>query len=213
MSVEYTSVTQDVENQMHIHNTMIETDDSTCSICKETLVNTERYISSCNHTYHYNCIHRHMLTLNATCPLCRKEIKLNKLISNTQIERSFINEFFNADIGNFYLVTATIYQCIIFPTVLFNISVLFVAFVGLIKFKFEPLVENYFIVSLILGTVQSLVNSRVRAILDEYYKTHQQTERFGKTEVTMLQVLWTILYLALVIYTIYVISFLSNHIL
>lgn len=200
MSLGYTQVTQDVENQLH--DTTIVTDDSMCSICKETLVGTERYTTCCSHTFHYNCVHRHMLTPKASCPLCRGKIKLNTQIDNVKTERSFAHEFFNVDVGNFYIVTGIIYLFIVVPVTIFNISALFVAFAGLIKFKFEHIVMAYFMTSLVFGVIQSLVNSRTRAILDEYYETHQPTERFGKNEITILQIVWTMLYLAMCAFTI-----------
>lgn len=42
-----------------------------CSICLEKIVNDDKYITSCNHTFHEECIARWML-LNHNCPLCRK---------------------------------------------------------------------------------------------------------------------------------------------
>lgn len=204
MSLNYTPVTQNSVNQMH--SVTIVTDDSMCSICSETLVGTERYTACCDHTFHYNCVHRHMLTPQATCPLCRGKIKLNTKLENTQTEKSFLHTFFNVDVGNFYLVTGILYQCVVIPMVFFNISAIFVAVAGLIKFKFENFVTIYFSISLALGIVQSLINMRVRDILDKYYETHQPTERFGKTEVTMLQIIWSILYLGMCGFTIYIIS-------
>jgi hypothetical protein len=178
------------------------TDDSVCSICREALIGTERYTSCCEHVFHYNCIHHHKLTINAKCPLCRKEIKLNKQYDATQDEKSFLHKFFNFDVKNFYVVTGIIYQIYIFLGTFFNVSSVFVSLAGLIKFKLEYHIMIYFIISLVLGSIQLLVNSRVRHTLDEYYETHDSTEYFGKTEVTNLQIIWSLLYLAMIIYTI-----------
>lgn len=206
MNLGHILVSHDINNPIQIQNTEIITDDSMCSICSETLVETERYTSCCNHTFHYNCIHRHMLTPKATCPLCREKITLNTKMEDVKHEKSFLHTFFNIDIGNFYLLTGILYQCIVVPSTFFNISILGVALAGLIKFKFEKFVTIYFAISLVMGTVQSLINMRVRDILDNYYVTHQPIERFGKNEVTALQVIWSILYLGMCIYSIYIIN-------
>lgn len=202
--MELTTLLQNVDVENQFDNNTNVTDNSECSICKETMVNTERYISSCNHTYHYNCINHHKITLNATCPLCRKDIKLNTSILKTKTKKSCLNEFFGVNIQNFYVTSFIMYEFIIMIASLFNLCVIFVTFAGLVKFKFQVLVKNYFITSLIFGTIQSLTNLRLRVMLEEHYKTHQQSEIFGKREVTILQIIWFILYLAQLMYTVYV---------
>ena len=47
-----------------------------CSICLEKIVNDDKHITSCNHTFHEECITKWM-SLNHNCPLCRKNLDLN----------------------------------------------------------------------------------------------------------------------------------------
>ena len=48
-----------------------------CSICLENIINEEtKQITSCNHTFHEECMAKWM-SLNHSCPLCRKNLDLN----------------------------------------------------------------------------------------------------------------------------------------
>ena len=48
-----------------------------CSICLENIINEEhKKITTCNHTFHEECMVRWM-SLNHSCPLCRKNLDLN----------------------------------------------------------------------------------------------------------------------------------------
>jgi hypothetical protein len=47
-----------------------------CSICLEKIVNDDKHITSCNHTFHEECMAIWM-SLNNSCPLCRKNLDLH----------------------------------------------------------------------------------------------------------------------------------------
>ena len=47
-----------------------------CSICLENILNDDKHITSCNHIFHKECMARWM-SLNHSCPLCRKNLDLN----------------------------------------------------------------------------------------------------------------------------------------
>ena len=48
-----------------------------CSICLENIINEEhKKITTCNHTFHEECMAKWM-SLNHSCPLCRKNLDLN----------------------------------------------------------------------------------------------------------------------------------------
>ena len=47
-----------------------------CSICLEKILNDDKHITSCNHSFHEECMARWM-SLNNSCPLCRKHLDLH----------------------------------------------------------------------------------------------------------------------------------------
>lgn len=45
-----------------------------CCICFETINHTNCITTACNHTFHANCIMKHTMCVDYTCPYCRKEL-------------------------------------------------------------------------------------------------------------------------------------------
>lgn len=196
MSLNYTPVVQDIENPIQNANNLTQiVDNSICKICSQTLVGTERYTACCNHVYHYHCVYSHLSHPNAECPQCKTKIKLN--IVDPQANTTFLHEIF---FGNFYTTLVYVYMFFTIPLYVYNICALFVAFVGIIKFKFEGLVLMYFILNLILGTIQTLSNWRILIALRQYYELHSRVERFGKRELKILHGVSTLFYTYMLIF-------------
>ena len=49
---------------------MMQVDDNTCSICIDTILDTDKMVTSCNHIFHKECLNK-WLQINNQCPYCR----------------------------------------------------------------------------------------------------------------------------------------------
>lgn len=179
--------------------TMI-TDDSVCSICAQTLNNREKFVGKCNHSFHLECMGTYKKAKSTvSCPLCRGEIQFKTLESqnigaSSSEQGTFFMEFFGTgNSSNWYVLGGSLYQLLVIPMTFFNASALFVGLVGLCKFKYDEFIFAYFLVSVILGTIQCFANIRVREVLD----SHQNSERFGKEEIKNLQKIWLVIYVSM----------------
>ena len=53
-----------------------------CSICLELLNKQENiYKTSCGHQYHNRCIYNHVENNKKDCPLCRKDLDIDSILS------------------------------------------------------------------------------------------------------------------------------------
>jgi len=63
-----------------------------CVICLESLQNMDFLSLSCNHTYHLDCMMNLMIKSKPSCPLCRKDIKLPRILQECQSKNNEIKD-------------------------------------------------------------------------------------------------------------------------
>jgi hypothetical protein len=64
-------------------------EDTMCTICRENISCATR-IRHCGHSFHHHCIHQ-WFTMNARCPVCRHDIRLEAEERNTTNENSSVH--------------------------------------------------------------------------------------------------------------------------
>lgn len=63
-----------------------------CSICLLEIDDADKYITICNHQFHLSCIHIWISITKhkGTCPLCREQLNVNKILSFTNKDNANI---------------------------------------------------------------------------------------------------------------------------
>ena len=65
--------------------TIVDSNETICSICRQPILNICRKLNNCSHSFHVGCIDEWLVD-NNTCPICRAEIPTERVVRNSPLQ-------------------------------------------------------------------------------------------------------------------------------
>ena len=65
--------------------TIVDSNETICSICRQPITNICRKLNNCSHSFHVGCIDEWLVD-NNTCPICRAVIPTERVVRNSPLQ-------------------------------------------------------------------------------------------------------------------------------